>query len=345
MAVDCTADRVDDRMASRYMTYGVPRCMAISRPGHDNAAFSRSNLSRGTSATANARRFVGAITSPRAGSCETLPQFTPPPKPGKPTLPSKIGGVKIPSDRSAARRARHALRSSSLIPHASLAVRVEGTSGRGRIGNGCVGDASSPGDDALRHPTFFNREERRTGLAMENEEMSHLRRDDDGRYRLPIARDVHEDGLRRNVVVPQIVMDDLKMPDHLAGRRSECDDRVCILVYAETFPAEVVGTWAAGRHENEPARSIDGHNRPDVRGSRTAPTGAGPCSTRRIGLARRDRVPAPTQRSGLGVVCTDDATLEIDRAVVTDRRADDDEVARSPQVATSLDSSRNRGRT
>ena len=88
--------------------------------------------------------------------------------------------------------------------------------------------------------------------------MSHLRRDDDGRYRFPIADDVHEDGLRRNVVVPQIVMDDLKMPDDLAGRRSKCDDRVCILVWAETFPAVVVGIGPpVGKKTSPRAASTD----------------------------------------------------------------------------------------
>ena len=41
-------------------------------------------------------------------------------------------------------RARHASRSAGVMPQASSAVNREGARGRGRTGNGCVGQASSP---------------------------------------------------------------------------------------------------------------------------------------------------------------------------------------------------------
>src|SRR5262249_57579105 len=134
---------------------------------------------------------------------------------------------------------------------------------------------------------------------MEKEEMPHLRGDDDGRYRSPFARDVHENGLRRNVVVPEVVMDDLKMPDDLAVGRAERDDRVGVHVGAETLAAVMVGACAARRKEDEPARGVDGYHRPHVRGSRASPAVAGPGRTRGIRLPNRNRVPAPPQGAAL----------------------------------------------
>src|SRR5262249_44360124 len=58
-----------------------------------------------------------------------------------------------------------------------------------------------------------------------------------------------------------------------------------------------------------------------------APTVAGPRRTRGIRFTYRDRVPAPTERAAPRVVRADDAALEISRAIVTDRRADDHETA------------------
>src|ERR1700743_3050322 len=78
----------------------------------------------------------------RCGSYAELLQFTPPALPGYTTVPCKLGGVKIPSDREAAMRSAHHLRSSSVVPNASLTFSPSGTV---EIPEGCVGQASSPG--------------------------------------------------------------------------------------------------------------------------------------------------------------------------------------------------------
>src|ERR1700743_700854 len=78
----------------------------------------------------------------RCGSYAELLQFTPPALPGYTTVPCKLGGVKIPSDREALIRSSHHLRSSSVLPNASLGFNPSGTV---EIPDGCVGHASSPG--------------------------------------------------------------------------------------------------------------------------------------------------------------------------------------------------------
>src|SRR5262249_4551317 len=132
-----------DSRASRNIPYGVPACSAYS-PRPPAAERSARNRARGRSLTSNASRLVATIASPRAGSCEPPPQFTPPPNPGNAPPPSRLGGVKLPPERRRAMRVRHASRASGEIPQASLAVRREGARGRGRKGNGCVRQAPSP---------------------------------------------------------------------------------------------------------------------------------------------------------------------------------------------------------
>src|SRR5262245_17256418 len=122
-------------------------------------------------------------------------------------------------------------------------------------------------------------------------------------------------------------MDSLKVPDDVATGGPESDDRIGVHVGAEPLPAVVVWTWAARRNEDEPARGVDGHHGPDVRGAGPAPAVTGPRGPRGIRLAHRDGVPAPAKRATPRVVRADDTSLEISRAIVTDGRADDHEVA------------------
>src|ERR1019366_6292764 len=69
----------------------------------------------------------------------------PPILPGKIIEPLTLGGVKIPSARLLRIMSWHHLRSSSVRPQAFSAVSDCGTSGLGRIGNGCVEEVFSRG--------------------------------------------------------------------------------------------------------------------------------------------------------------------------------------------------------
>ena len=55
-------------------------------------------------------------SSRRSGSYAELPQLTPPTNPGNTTVPCKLGGVNMPSEREAAIFSRHRLRSSAVAP-------------------------------------------------------------------------------------------------------------------------------------------------------------------------------------------------------------------------------------
>ena len=62
---------------------------------------------------------------------------------------------------------------------------------------------------------FFDREERFPGLAIEQEEVAHLRRLRDGRDRPALLLHVEKRRLGSDVVVPEIVMTGLEAPDRL----------------------------------------------------------------------------------------------------------------------------------
>src|SRR6266850_5798346 len=103
---------------------------------------SSSNLSRGISLTHATRRFVLTIIKWLFGSYAPLPQFTPPTFPGTTTLPTRLGGVKIPSDRDALIFSWHHCTSAGLGPQASLDSNLSGT--REMVEKGCVGQLCSP---------------------------------------------------------------------------------------------------------------------------------------------------------------------------------------------------------
>ena len=179
--------------------------------------------------------------------------------------------MKMPSERKRAIRARHASRSAGVTPHASAAVSREGASGARAHGERLRGPGLLAGHRAPRHRPLLDREQRRAGLAVQHEEVAHLGRDDDRRHRLAVARDRHQRGLGRHVVVPEIVVHDLEVPDDLAGGAAQRDHGVRVAVRADALAAVVVRARAAGRQEHEAALDVHGHHRPDVGGAGPAP--------------------------------------------------------------------------
>ena len=69
------------------------------------------------SCTTAASVFTGTMASWRVESKASPPQCAPPMFDGTTSVPSKLGGVKIPSLRNPSMAARHAARSASLRPH------------------------------------------------------------------------------------------------------------------------------------------------------------------------------------------------------------------------------------
>ena len=136
---------------------------------------------------------------------------------------------------------------------------------RGAVGKGCVGDGFLARDVALRHRALFDRNERLTCLAIEHEEVTRLGRNADRGDRPALLAPVEQDRRRRHVVVPEIVMNRLEVPDTRAGVGAQRYDGIGEQVIAEPLAAEVVGARAARRHEDEVARRIGHDHRPRVR--------------------------------------------------------------------------------
>ena len=80
----------------------------------------------------------------------------------------------------------------------------------------------------------------------------------------PARVDVDENRLRRQVVVPDVVMDQLLMPAADAGRRVERDQRVGVEVGPGPIAAVEVVRRRAQRQVHQAARLVHAHRRPDV---------------------------------------------------------------------------------
>ena len=83
----------------------------------------------------------------------------------------------------------------------------------------------------------------------------------------------HRDQIRgrREVAIPNVVPDELEMPDALACLRLEHDERVGEQVVAHAVGPVIVVGRRAGRHEDEAALHVEGHPGPVVRGAGVRP--------------------------------------------------------------------------
>jgi hypothetical protein len=69
----------------------------------------------------------------------------------------------------------------------------------------------------LRHRAFFHREDRLAGFAVQQIEKTHLGGLGEGRNVPPILPNGDQAGLCGQIIIPDIVMHDLKMPHQLTG--------------------------------------------------------------------------------------------------------------------------------
>src|SRR5215831_6303102 len=175
---------------------------------------------------ARATLLVFTTSSPRCGSMDTPLQFAPPTSPGKISVPCTLGGVKMPSLRSASMLLRHARRWGD----------------RERLGR----PGLLTGDVRGRHRAFFDWEQGRTGLAIEDEQVAHLGRYDHSRDVLPVSMHGDQRGQGWHVIVPEVVVHHLKVPHRLAGRGAQSDDRVRVIVPAIAFAAVEVDAGTLG---------------------------------------------------------------------------------------------------
>ncbi len=150
-----------------------------------------------------------------------VPRPAPPPFPTPWTAAQTARASHAASARSTA-RAPPAVRKNGVISASVIDCRANGG---GLVGKGCVGQVTSAGHVALRNRSLFDRPERLARHTIEHEEESVLGGLRNSVDRLPLV--THRDELRRGgeVVVPQIVVHDLEMPESLAGARIERDQR------------------------------------------------------------------------------------------------------------------------
>ena len=182
------------------------------------------------------------------------------------------------------------------------------------------------GHASLRYRSLLDWKERLAGLAVEDEDEPHLGCLGDGGNFPPVASHGDQGRLRRNVVVPDVVVHDLEVPDYLAARGAQRDDRVRVAIVSAPLAAVEVRAGASGRNEDEAALRIGRQDRPGVGGAATVRAVAGPGGARRIVAPARNRVPRPAQGAGARVERAHDAACVVGALVVADRRTDDDEV-------------------
>ena len=277
--------------------------------------------SLGTSVTTLAIRFAFATSRRRSGSKATLPQLKPPATPGNWTEPARLGGVKIPSERLAAIFSRHLPRSQGVSPQASSGERPGGCSGGGQRRKRLGRRERLAGPAGLRNRPLLDREERHARLAVEQEDVPHLGRLGDRRQRAALAAHLDQRRLRRDVEVPEIVVDGLEAPDHLARRAAQRDQRAREVIEPIAQAAVEIRARVAHRHEQEIARGVRREDRPGVRRS-GAPARRAVRGGRQRRRPGRNRVEGPAQRPAARVEAAHHAAGSIRAPPVSHQRAD-----------------------
>ncbi len=129
----CTGRRKGDERLTRHgvgraiLLGGFPRRESLPRPV--NCALGSRRMMAG-------QRLTGAMSRRWRASSASPPQCRPPMLPGTRKLPRRLGGVKMPSLRSAPSRRWQASRSSGVAPHRSFSVKCCGARSRRFRGKG-----------------------------------------------------------------------------------------------------------------------------------------------------------------------------------------------------------------
>ena len=203
---------------------------------------------------------------PVSGSPAVAPKFAPPCWPGTTTNSRVVvGGVKMPSLRAFDSRCfeRRTLRGVDVRVHVVGRKRLA-RERRRRRREGLRRPRLLARDVALRDGTLLDRPERRPRHAVEHVQHARL---------AGLGHDVHHpavvadrEQLRRGheVVVPQIVMHELLVPQALAGARIEGQQAVAEQVGADAVAAVEIERRRSGREVDDAARHVDRDLAPGV---------------------------------------------------------------------------------
>ena len=153
----------------------------------------------------------------------------------------------------------------------------------------------------LRRRPHFHRPDRFAGVAVVGVDVGLLGDLEQARDAPAADVDVEQDRRRRRVVVPDVVLDQLLVPDPLAGLHVQRDDAGAEQVVAGAEAAVVVDGRAVGRDVDQAARRVGRHRRPRRHVAGPAPRVVLPGLVAE--LARpRDHVELPHELPGLDVV-------------------------------------------
>ena len=147
---------------------------------------------------------------------------------------------------------------------------------------------------------LFDRPDGPPRRAIEDERKRLLRELDDGPDRLVIDADVHEDRRSRQVVVPEIVMNDLIVPHSLAVRAPHAHERVGEEVVARPMPSVHVARRRGQRKVGEPCPFVDADQRPQVGVAAVRPGVVLPCLAADL-AGTRYRIEPPARLAGAHV--------------------------------------------
>src|SRR6185312_6921006 len=171
-------------------------------------------------------------------------------------------------------------------------------------GKGLGGGGPLAGDIGLRNGSFFDRPQRLAGEPIEDEHRSELGALRHGLDRFAIVFDREEFRGDWQVVVPEVVVNDLEMPEALAGARVERQQRIAEEVVALAIGTIEVEAWSAERNERDAMFRVDGHFAPTMDAANGLPRVGRPgVVTGFPGV--RDRVELPDQLPCANVVRMD----------------------------------------
>ena len=155
-----------------------------------------------------------------------------------------------------------------------------------------------------RHRLLRHGKHRRAALTLEQPHMSRLGDLRHRIHRLALALHRDEHRRRRQIPIPEIVLQHLVVPPVLAGACIERDDAVGVQVVADAIGAVEVVRCRTRCREQHPALRIHGHTGPGVGAAGDLPCIGRPRLVPRLPRVR-DGVKTPAQLPGLQVECAD----------------------------------------
>ena len=157
---------------------------------------------------------------------------------------------------------------------------------------------------------FFDFKDRLSSAPVEGEEHAHLGGLYDRRHHTVATPQFDQRWLRRQVVVPHVVVHELPIPHQCSGGCPQRHEGVRVAVVANAFAAIEVRARRARRYIDQTQLGVRGQRRPRIRGTRSARLLDLP--VRRGGIVRgtRDRIPAPALSARSDVDAANDAQFE-----------------------------------